>query len=426
MNRREFIKRSALGALSFQVIPSRLLGRSGVAPSNRINVAIIGNGNISFWHRVFFSGSPETQVLALCDVHRDRLMSAKAHAEKITKNRTDTGFKPIDVYARYQDVFARDDIDAVCICTPDHWHVAIALKAIEAGKAVYVEKPMSLTIEEGRILADAVKRKNGILQVGTQQRSEWAFRRAAELVFNGYIGNIKRIDTQIGVFPLPPENLPEEPIPDGFDYETWLGPTKYYPYNSFRVLGNYQKGWRCFYDYGQRKDGDWGAHHFDIIQWALGMDNSGPTDFYPENSDGSPYRHYRYANGISVYVNAPIPNKHMIRFVGDEGEIFVSRGRRLDITPTVLKNMPLKSSDIRLNVSDNHRTDFINAIRFGKKNVSPAEIGHRSATVCHLMSIASRLNTHVKWDPKTEKVLNNPNAASMLSRPRRAPYYLGV
>ena len=427
MDRRQFIKRSAFAsALAFQIVPSRVLGRGGVSPSNRINVGIVGNGLISYWHRVFFSSSPYTQVLALCDVHRGRLMAAKEHAEKVAKGRTDIGFKPIDVYSRYQDVIARDDIDAVCVFTPDHWHVAIALKAIQAGKAVYVEKPMSLTIEEGRILADAVAKTGGILQVGTQQRSEWAFRRAAELVLNGYIGNIKRIDTQIGVFPQPPANLPEEPIPEGFDYDAWLGQTKYYPYNSFRVLGNYAGGWRCFYDYGQRKDGDWGAHHFDIIQWAMGMDYSGPTDFYPENTDGSPYRHFRYANGVGVYVNAPIPNKHMIRFIGDEGEIFVSRGKRLDTTPAVLKNMPLKSSDIRLPVSDNHRLDFVDAIRFGKRNVSPAEVGHRSATVCHLMSIANRLKAHVKWDPKTETVLNNKDAAAMVSRPRRNPYYLGV
>ena len=426
MNRRNFIKSATLGALAFQVLPSRVLGRGGISPSNKINMAIIGNGLISRGHRRFFSAAPETQVVALCDVHRDRLMFAKNEAEKITKARTDTGFKSIETYARYQDVLARDDIDAVCICTPDHWHVAIAMKAIEMGKAVYVEKPMSLTVEEGRLLSDLVKAKGGILQVGTQQRSEWAFRRAAELVLNGYIGNVKQIDTQIGLFPPAPENLPEEPIPEGFDYDMWLGPTKWYPYNSFRVLGNYSKGWRCFYDYGQRKDGDWGAHHFDIIQWALGMDNSGPTDFYPANSDGSPYRHYRYANGVSVFVNAPVPNKHMIRFIGDEGEIFVSRGARLDCSNPLIKEVARKSSDIRLPVSDNHRMDFIDAIRSGKTNVSPVEVGHRSATVCHLMSIANRLNAHVKWDPVAEKVLNNEQAVSMLSRPRRAPYFLGV
>ncbi|MBQ2721999.1 MAG: Gfo/Idh/MocA family oxidoreductase [Opitutales bacterium] len=426
ISRRSFAKYTALSMLGVQIVPSRVLGRGGVSPSGRINMAIIGNGLISRGHRRYFARATETQIFAVCDVHQGRLISAKKEAEEITKSRTDTGFKPIDAYTRYQDVLERDDIDAVCVATPDHWHVAIALKAIEMGKAVYVEKPMSLTVEEGRILSDAVKRKNGILQVGTQQRSEWAFRKASEFVRNGYIGNIKRINTQIGVFPQPPKNLPEEKIPDGFDYDAWLGQTPYRPYNSFRVLGDYSGGWRCFYEYGQRKDGDWGAHHFDIIQWALGMDNSGPTDFYPANTDGSPYRHYKYANGIGVYVNAPIPKNHMIQFIGDEGEIFVSRAQRFDTTPRNLKNLTLKSSDERLQVSIDHRLDFIDAIRFGKQNVSPVEVGHRSATVCHLMSISSRIGKHVKWDPNTEKVIDNKEAEAMLSRPRRYPYFLGV
>lgn len=428
MDRRGFLRKTSLaGLLGLQILPSRILGMQGVSPSNKINMAIIGNGLISEGHRRYFSAAAQTQVVALCDVHQGRLQSAKKQAEEITKRRADTGFKPIDTYARYRNVLARDDIDAVVVATPDHWHVAIALKAIEAGKAVYVEKPMSLTAEEGRILSDAVKKKSGILQVGTQQRSEWAFRKAAELVLNGYIGNIKKIETEIGKFPPPPKNLPEEKIPAGFDYDAWLGQTPYAPYNSFRVKGDYGGGWRCFYEYGQRKDGDWGAHHFDIIQWALGMDNSGPTDFYPAKYDGCPYRRYKYGNGISVYVNPPNSQNQMIRFFGDEGYIYVSRGRKFESSNPALRNAPLKSSDIRLDFSDNHRLDFINAIRFGRRNVSPVEVGHRSATVCHLLSIAGRTNTHIKWNPATEKIENNnPTAENMLSRPRRSPYFLGV
>ena len=429
ISRRKFLKQTSLAAslATIQILPSRLLGRGGIAPSGRVNFGIIGNGCISFIHRRFYSKHPLSQVIAVCDVHKGRLENAKNEVERITKERTDVGFKPVDTYKYYQELIARNDIDAVVVTTPDHWHVAIALYAIQKGKAVFVEKPMSLTIEEGRILADAVAKKRGILQVGTQQRSERAFRRAAELVLNGYIGNVKQIDTQIGVFPEPPKDIMvEHPIPEGFDYDLWLGQTPYYPYHPFRVLGAWDRGWRCFYDYGQLKDGDWGAHHFDIIQWALGMDNSGPTDFYPENSDGSPYRHFRYANGTTVYVNAPVPNKHMIRFIGDEGEIFVSRNDRLDTTSSVLKNMPLKSSDKRLVVSNNHYLDFLNAIVKGTPNVSPAEIGHRSATVCQLLSIARRTKSHVKWNPETEKVINNPKAEAMLSRPRRAPYFLGA
>ena len=230
----------------------------------------------------------------------------------------------------------------------------------------------------------------------------------------------------MGEFPPEPKNLKEEPIPEGFNYDKWLGQTPWRPYNAERVLGNYGGGWRRFYEYGIRKDGDWGAHHFDIIQWALGMDDSGPTDFYPENSDGSEFRHYRYANDPTVYVNTPMKNNHMIHFIGDEGEILVSRGARIETSPSVLRSIPMRAKDIRLQVSDDHRKNFLDAIIYGKKNICPAEIGHRSATVCHLMSFARRLNSHVNWDPKTETITNNPAAAAMISRPRRAPYYLGA
>lgn len=427
ISRRKFLGNSALAAmLSVQVLPSRLLGKGGTAPSQMLNVAMIGNGLISEGHRKYFASSANTRVCAVCDVHAQHLKNAKDEVDNIARGRKDIGFKECDTYHRYQDVIARDDVDVVCICTPDHWHVAIALKAIESGKAVYVEKPMSLTVREGRALADAVKKTGGVLQVGSQQRSEWAFRKAAELVRNGYIGRVTRINTMIGEFPPEPKDLKEEPIPEGFDYDMWLGQTPWRPYNHFRVMGNYGSGWRCFYEYGARKEGDWGAHHFDIIQWALGMDNSGPVDFFPPNSDGSEHRHYRYADGITVFVNAPTRDNQMIQFIGEEGEVLVSRGGRISTTPSRLASMPLKSSDTRLHISNDHRADFINAVRFGSDNICPAEIGHRSATICQLSSIALRLGEHVNWDPKTENVLNNARAQAMLSRPRRAPYYLGV
>lgn len=426
ISRRNFLKGSAGLALAFQIVPSRILGMGGIAPSQMINMAVIGNGLISEGHRKYFAGAAQTRVLTVCDVHRGRLEAARAQVDEITKNRKDVGFKPADACADFHEIIARDDIDAVAICTPDHWHVAIALKAVEAGKAVYVEKPMSLTIEEGRILADAVKKNGTVLQVGSQQRSEWAFRRAAELVRNGYLGTVSTIETSIGAFPPEPKDLKEEPIPDGFDYDMWLGQTPWRPYNSFRVLGHYGKGWRCFYEYGARKEGDWGAHHFDIIQWALGMDDSGPVDFYPENSDGSKFRHYRYKDGPTVFVNAPIKNSHMIHFVGDEGELWVSRGGRIESNPPRLASLALSSKDVRLQVSNDHRKDFIDAIRFGKTNICTAEIGHRSATVCHLMSMARRLKAHVAWDPKAERVTNNAAAAAMVSRARRSPYFLGA
>jgi len=425
MDRRNFIK-SAAAALAFQVVPSRLLGAGGVSPSGRVNVGMIGVGGISSGHWKFFAGSPLTQIMAICDVNETALAKVKNSIDDIAKTRPDKAYRPVDTYIDYMELLSRDDIDAVCICTPDHWHVAIALAAVQRGKAVYLEKPMSLTIEEGRILADAVKLRRGVLQVGSQQRSEWAFRRAAELVRNGYIGNVRNIYTKIGEFPPVPDNLEEQPVPAGFHYDKWLGQAAWAPYNAERVKGDYGGGWRRFYDYGARKDGDWGAHHFDVIQWALGRDDTGPTDFFAEDIDNSPYRHYRYADGITVHVNAPVKNGFMIHFEGDEGEVFVSRGGKIMATPSRLVEVALKSSDVRLHVSDDHRKDFLNAVINGADNACTAEIGHRTATVCHLSAIAKRLGAHIKWDPAAEKILNNAQAERMVSRPRRSPYFLGV
>ncbi len=250
ISRRNFLGKAALAAiLGTQIVPPRVLGRSGVSPNGKINMAIIGNGLISKGHRKYFAWSRQTQVVALCDVHRGHLESAKEEVENINKSREDVGNHPIFTTEDYQEILDRPDIDAVAVCTPDHWHVQIALKAIQSGKAVYVEKPMSLTIEEGRILADAVSNSGGVLQVGSQQRSEWAFRKAAELVRNGYIGNVHTIKTSIGEFPPEPKDLKEEPIPEGFNYDKWLGQTPWRPYNAERVLGDYSGGWRRFYEY---------------------------------------------------------------------------------------------------------------------------------------------------------------------------------
>ncbi len=435
LSRRKFLGNAAklalAGVVMPQILPSRVLGRQGVAPSGKINFGLIGNGLMMQLggHRQYFSSSPDTQVLAVCDVNEGHMVNAKNEVDNIARGRNDIGFKEADMYIDYQELLDRDDIDAVCIATPDHWHVPIALYAIQRGKAVYLEKPMTLTIEEGRILADAVKKYKGVLQVGSQQRSDWTFKKAAELIRNGYIGKVHTINLEYGDFPPANYGLPEQPVPEGFHYDKWLGPTPWYPYNEERVRGDFGGGWRCFLDYGARKEGDWGAHHFDIIQWALGMDDSGPTDFYPAGANGSPYRHYVYKDGPTVNINAPVKNGQMIQFTGDEGEILVSRpgwAGQFEATPGSLANMTIKNTDIRLHRSLDHRRDLLSAIKYGSQNICPAEVGHRSSTVCHLASISLRLNAHVKWDPVKEKITNNSEAAAMASRPRRAPYFLGA
>jgi predicted dehydrogenase len=280
---------------------------------------------------------------------------------------------------------------------------------------------MTLTIREGRLMSDTAKQYGAILQVGSQQRSERAFRKACEIVRNGWIGKVHTIYTQLGEFALP-QTLPEEPIPDGFDYDRWLGPTPWYPYNKKRVEGNYGGGWRCFWDYGSRKNGDWGAHHFDIIQWALGMDDSGPVEFFPKGYEDAKFQSHVYASGTRVWKNHPVKDGQMIQFIGEKGEVLVSRGERLETTPAELKNRPLAPGDIHLYESYNHEGNWIECIKTRKVPICPAEIGHRTATICHLNGIAERLNRPLKWDPVKEEIIGDANASRWLDRPRRTLY----
>jgi len=282
---------------------------------------------------------------------------------------------------------------------------------------------MTLTILEGRLMSQTTEQYAAILQVGSQPRSERAFRTACELVRNGWIGKVHTIYTGLGRF-APPATLPEEPIPDGFDYDRWLGSTPWYPYNRERVKGDYGGGWRRFWDYGSRKNGDWGAHHFDIIQWALGMDHSGPVEFYPRGYEGFEYQTHIYADGTKVLRDHPTRNGQMIQFIGTDGEVLVSRGDRLETTPAELKDRPLGPGDIHLYESRNHEANWIESVKTRRQPICPTEIGHRTATICHLSGIAERLKRPLKWDPSKEQILGDPMASRWMDRPRRAPYVL--
>jgi predicted dehydrogenase len=289
LTRRAFMFRgAALGATVVlpTIVSSTVFGAA--APSSRITMGMIGMGGQMGGHFRTMLGRSDVQVLAVCDVDRRKRENAKGQTESTYAQAMASGtYQGCDAYREYERVCERPDIDAVLIATPDHWHAAISLTAIKTGKDVYCEKPMTLTIREGRLVSDACRQYGTIYQVGSQQRSEWAFRTAAEIVRNGWIGKVKTCYASLGRF-APPATLPEQPIPEGFDYDRWLGPTPWYPYNYRRVEGNFGGGWRCFWEYGSRKNGDWGAHHFDIIQWALGMDDSGPVKFIPKSWDGTP------------------------------------------------------------------------------------------------------------------------------------------
>jgi predicted dehydrogenase len=270
------------------------------------------------------------------------------------------------------------------------------------------------------VLVNTARRHGRILQTGTQQRSNGAFRKAAEIVRNGLIGDVKLIRTQLGHFP-PAIPLPEQPVPAEFDYDRWLGPTPWRPFNEKRVLGDYGGGWRCFTEYGGRKNGDWGAHHFDIIQWALGMDDSGPVEFIPRGYRGTPYQTHVYANGTRVErVDEGL--KAMIEFTGTDGTVWVSRDDYIETNPVGLATRALRAEDTHLYVSDNHHTDFFNCVRTRQRPIADVEIGHRSATVGHLCNIAQQLARPVRWDPAHEVIVDDTVAGAMLDRSRRAPY----
>jgi predicted dehydrogenase len=416
-SRRDFLRKgsAALGAAIAipTIVPSSVFGTA--APSNRITMGMIGMGLQMSGHFRGMLGRQDVQILAVCDVDLNKRQAAKAEVDKI--------YKGCQAYLEYEQLCARNDIDAVMICTPDHWHAAIALAAIKTGKDVFSEKPMTLTIAEGRMVSNACKQYGTIFQVGSQQRSERAFRKACEIVRNGWIGQVKTAYASLGQF-AQPTTLPEQPIPEGFDYDRWLGPTPWYPFNARRVEGNYGGGWRIFWEYGSRKNGDWGAHHFDIIQWALGMDDSGPIKFIPKGWQGTEYQTHIYANGISVLRDHQIRGGQMIQFIGDKGEVMVSRNDRLETIPAELAQQPLGPNDIHLYESNNHDGNWVDCIRTRKQTICPAEIGHRTATICQLNGIAQRLARPINWDPVKEKILDDPEAERWHDRPRRAPYVL--
>jgi len=420
--RRRFLRTSfaAAGAavVGPNIVKAETLGNEEKeAASERIGIGFIGMGLISKGHLATFSGMKELQPIAVCDVKPQQLQQA---GEVLRKK----GHEGILETALFEEVLAHPDVDAVCVTTPDHWHAAIALAAMKAGKDVYVEKPMTLTIEESFLMREAEKKYGRIVQVGTQQRSSTHFRIAANLVRNGLIGEIKEIYTDLGQFPPQPEKENIVEVPEGFDYDRWLGPTPFYEYSENRVKGNYGGGWRCYWDYGSRKFGDWGAHHFDIIQWALGRDDTGPVEFIPKGYEGAEWHHFRYGDGLTVYRDRK-PSPAMIRFIGSEGEVHVSRGK-IATEPVELVRHEYTDQDIQVYESNNHRQNWVDSIKSREATICPATVGCRSATICLLSGIAERTGKPIKWDPKAEKVIDNAEATAMISRERRKGYELPV
>ena len=415
INRRRFLQNAAAGASAIvlpYIVPASALGKNGaVAPSNRITMASIGTGNMGGGNMAGFMAEPDVQFLAVCDIDARRL-------QKATKN---ASLPPNAAYNDFREILSRDDVDAVIVATPDHWHVPISIAAVKAGMDIYCEKPLSLTIAQGRALCDAVRIHGRVFQTGSQQRSEDTFHFASSLATKGYIGDLRIIRVGLpGSRTIGPQ--PAMAVPKGFDYDMWLGPAPWQPYTTARCHGKF----RHMFDYSGGKFIDWGAHHLDIVQMALGADNSGPVEItgrgtFPD--DGiydtavSYSIDYTYADGSKV--NASTSNKHGILFEGTKGWVHVNRGF-VDAHPKSL----LKIRRIKRYHRQVHRREFLDCIKLRKDPIAPAEVGHRSATVCHLGNIAMLLGRKLNWDPKSEQFINDPQANRMKIRPMRAPWHL--
>ena len=418
LSRRSFIKAglaTAAGTIFFPYI-----ARSNpIGANNRVRMALIGCGLIMGGHHGWAQSHPMIDLVAVCDVKTSKREAALAKLK--SKNPDAVG------YVDYGDIMARSDIDAVIIGTPDHWHAAISIDAMRTGKDVFVEKPMALTLDEAAAMVAAEKRYGRILQVGSQQRSDPAMRQAVEIVRNGWIGEITEIHVDfMGDF-APVSLLAEQPVPADIDYDRWLGPAPWRPYNNERVLGWWAGGWRIFWDYGSRKNGDWGAHHFDIVQWALDMDGNGPVLFVPKGFEGEPYQYHQYANGLKVTASkgGGPANGAMIRFVGKNGEVKVSR-EMIETTPAGLASKIPSSNEFRAYRSNDHRQNWLDSIITRRPPICPATVGASTFDICSLAGIAERLNRPIHWNPEKREITGDPEAARFADYTRRAGYSLPV
>ncbi len=446
-SRRTFLKTTS-AVVAAQIVPASVMGAN--APSNRINVGIIGTGTRGLPDMQVFMRNDDVQIKAICDVntasygYRDetRLMGrepALAITEKHYADKTRAGgFKGVAAYADFREIIDRPDIDAVAVVTPDHWHCTMAVMAAEAGKDIYCQKPMTLTIGDGQQMIEAVRKHKRILQTGSQYRSHPAARLACELVRNGRIGDLKTIRTYIGfnnkVGPGP--GWKPMPVPKGFDYNMWLGPAPDVPYHELRCIYKF----RFNLDYSGGQITNLGAHCNDIAQWGNGTSLTGPIEVEPLHAQWPPrgslfntalrcgYR-LRFANGVEL-IQESSDKSSGTRFEGTKGWAQFSF-RDLETNPASLKTSTIGPDEIHLpkpveydgegkrdHYAD-HVRNFLDCVKTREEPIEPVEVGHRTASLCHLGNIALRLNRTLKWDPEKERFPEDEEANAMLSRPAR-------
>jgi predicted dehydrogenase len=424
LTRRQFLQSSAVTAVPF-LLTARVWAAAGEArPNNRIGVGVIGTGTQGRHLMNSFLPHTTLQIVAVCDVDTTRREHHKKLVENFYTTRQDRDFKGCDAYIDFRELLARRDIDAVIIATPDHWHAVPVVQAAEARKDIYCEKPLSLTIREARAMVNAVRRNQRVFQTGSQQRSGREFHRACELVRNGRIGKVQRIVVGVGR-PSRWCDLPAEAMEPGLNWDMWLGPAPVRPYNSVlspRGVHTNFPNWRGFREYSGGMMTDWGAHHFDIAQWALGMDDSGPVEIIPpaNPASGTGLR-YVYANGVEMLHDA---GRGGVQFIGDKGRIFVDRGR-FEADPASIGNETIGPNETQLYRSTNHYRDWVDCMRSREKPICDVEIGARTATVCHLGNLAYWNGRRLRWDPVQEQFVGDPEANKWLDHKGRAPWTVG-
>jgi predicted dehydrogenase len=423
-SRRAFLQSVATAAA---VGPTLLIGRGFGAdsrPNARLALGFIGVGTMGRGHLDAFLRRPDVQVVAVCDVVAER----RDHARRIVEDRYAAvqgkgTFSGCLAVPDFRDLLARKDVDAVVIATPDHWHAFLCVQAARAGKHIYCEKPLTHHIAEGRTLVEEVRKQKVVFQTGSQQRSEFGgrFRLACELIRNGRIGQLKTIRIGVGG-PSIPCDLPEQSVPPGTDWDMWLGPAPRRGYNDAlcpRGVHSHFPAWRSYREYAGGGLADMGAHHFDIAQWALGMSLSGPVQIEPPTGSATTGLKLTYASGVQMWHGGPTD----CIFEGSNGTIEVSRGH-LASTPRIIVQTPLGPDEVRLYFSTDHRNNWLECIRSGQETICPAEVGHRSAAVCHLANIGYRLRRPLKWDPIREHFVGDEEANRLLVREPRAPWQL--
>ncbi len=428
MNRRDFLKTTVAagaGASLFTIIPASALGRNGhIAPSNRITMGCIGVGGQGNSNLDAFLNEQDCQVIAVCDVDKNHARDTKGKIDRRYGNSDCTA------YGDFRELIARKDIDVISLCTPDHWHAVPAVLAASSGKDIFGEKPISHCLAEGRAMADAVKKHGRIWQTGSWQRSIENFRMGCELVRNGRIGKIVRVEVGL------PTGSPCGPVqfkdaPPELDYNFWVGPSRMLPYCDQRTHWN----WRWQLDFGGGQMMDWIGHHMDIAHWGLDYDTTGPIEIegtgnYPDTGiwDAATTYHFvcKYRSGVEVHVanggNANI--RGGTKWIGEDGRwVWVDRGG-FDANPKSLLSEKIGPDEKQLFRSPGHHRNFLDCVKSRQATLTPAETAHRSASVGHLGQAAMLLGRKIHWNPDTETIIGDPTASRMLSTPMRSPWHV--